>query len=100
MNEGILSYEGFVRLVLEAIDAAGIEYMIGGAAAAWAWGEPRSALDLDLVVNIPLESVHVLSDELKKKRNAGSCRNHPRKYSGKSDRSSYQRYPYAQWLQS
>ena len=67
MNDEILSYEGFVRLVLEAIEAAGIEYMIGGAVAAWAWGEPRSTLDLDLVVNIPIESVNRLSDELKKR---------------------------------
>lgn len=67
MNDEILSYEGFVRLVLEAIEAAGIEYMIGGAVAAWAWGEPRSTLDLDLVVNIPLDSVNLLSDELNKR---------------------------------
>lgn len=65
MKDEILGYEGFVRLVLEAIEAAGIDYMIGGAVAAWAWGEPRSTLDLDLVVNIPLESVQLLSDALK-----------------------------------
>ena len=67
MNDEILSYEGFVRLVLEAIEAAGIDYMIGGAVAAWAWGEPRSTLDLDLVVNIPLESVDLFSDALAKR---------------------------------
>ena len=67
MTDEILSFEGFVQLVLEAMEAAGIEYMIGGAVAAWAWGEPRSTLDLDLVVNIPLESVNRLSEALKKR---------------------------------
>jgi hypothetical protein len=67
MSDGILSYEDFIRQVLEALDAAGIEYMIGGAVAAWAWGEPRATLDLDLVVNIPLEAVGQLSKELEKR---------------------------------
>jgi hypothetical protein len=66
MNAEILSYEGFVRLVLDAIESAGIEYMIGGAVATWAWGEPRSTLDLDLVVNITRERVSQFSNELKK----------------------------------
>jgi len=38
--------------------------MIGGAVAAWAWGEPRATLGLDIVVNIPLEAVGQLSKEL------------------------------------
>ena len=67
MNNEVLSYEGFVRLVIKALESAGIEYMIGGAVAAWAWGEPRSTLDLDLVVNIPLECVSQFSNELKKR---------------------------------
>jgi hypothetical protein len=46
MNAEILSYEGFVRLVLDAIESVGIEYMIGGAVAAWAWGEPRATFGL------------------------------------------------------
>ncbi len=67
MNDQILSYEEFVHQVLAALEAAGIAYLIGGAVAAWAWGEPRATLDLDLVVNIPLEAVGRLSDELKKR---------------------------------
>ena len=67
MNEEILSYEGFVRLVLQALESAGIQYMIGGAVAAWAWGEPRSTLDLDLVVNIPMEAIGRFSNELNKR---------------------------------
>lgn len=67
MNKEILSYDSFVLLVIAALEAAGIEYMIGGAVASWAWGEPRSTLDLDLVVNIPLDSIQHLANELKKR---------------------------------
>jgi hypothetical protein len=67
MKDEILSFEGFLGLVLEALEEASIAYMIGGAVAAWAWGEPRSTLDLDLVVNIPLESVGRLSEALQKR---------------------------------
>jgi len=67
MDEKALKYEDFVRLVIDAIEAAGIEYLIGGAVATWAWGEPRSTLDLDMVVNIPIEGIEVLSQELKKR---------------------------------
>lgn len=42
MSEESLDYLDFVKLVLEALEAAGVEYLIGGAVAAWAWGEPRS----------------------------------------------------------
>jgi len=64
MSESILKYEDFIKLILQALQAAGIDYLIGGAVAVWAWGEPRSTLDVDLVVNIPLESVGKLSHEL------------------------------------
>ena len=47
MKDEILSYEDFVRQVITAVEAAGVTYMIGGAVAAWAWGEPRATLDLD-----------------------------------------------------
>ena len=67
MNEKALKYDEFIALVLDALKAADIEYLIGGAVAVWAWGEPRSTLDLDLVVNIPLESIGRLSEELAKR---------------------------------
>jgi hypothetical protein len=67
MSEPTLDYLDFVRLVLDALQAAGVEYLIGGAVAAWAWGEPRSTLDLDLVVDIPAEAMNRLSHELEKR---------------------------------
>lgn len=67
MTDEIISYQDFVRLVIQALDAAEVSYMIGGAVAAWAWGEPRATLDLDVVVNIPIESVSRLSKELEKR---------------------------------
>ena len=67
MKDEIIGYEDFVRQVIAAVEAAGVTYMIGGAVAAWAWGEPRGTLDLDLVVNIPLGAVGLLSKELEKR---------------------------------
>jgi len=67
MTDEIISYQDFVRLVIQALEAAEVSYMIGGAVAAWAWGEPRATLDLDVVVNIPLEAVGLLSKELEKR---------------------------------
>lgn len=62
-----LDIAGFLKLMIEALDAAGVEYLIGGAIAEWAWGEPRATQDLDLVVNIPIKSVNRLSKELEKR---------------------------------
>ena len=67
MNDEIMGYEEFVLQVITAIEAAGVTYMIGGAVAVWAWGEPRATLDLDLVVDIPEEAVDQLSEELEKR---------------------------------
>ncbi|MCJ7825193.1 MAG: hypothetical protein MUP44_09860, partial [Anaerolineales bacterium] len=60
-------YSEFILLVLEALEAADIPYMIGGAVAAWAWGEPRATRELDLVIQIPKGAVVKLSEELKKR---------------------------------
>ena len=67
MMDEIINYQDFVRLVIQALEAADVQYMIGGAVAAWAWGEPRATLDLDVVVNVPIESVSRLSKELAKR---------------------------------
>lgn len=62
-----LEFEEFILLMIEALEAAGVEYLIGGAIAAWAWGEPRATQDLDMVVNIPIEAIGKLSMELEKR---------------------------------
>jgi len=67
MKNKTLDIAGFLKLVIEALNAAGVEYLIGGAIAEWAWGEPRATQDLDLVVNIPIKSVKKLSKELEKR---------------------------------
>src|SRR6266542_4286565 len=66
MKKKPLDIAGFLKLVIEALNAAGVEYLIGGAIAEWAWGEPRATQDLDLVVNIPIKSVNKMSKELEK----------------------------------
>jgi hypothetical protein len=67
MKNRSLDIAGFIKLVIEALNAAGVDYLIGGAIAEWAWGEPRATQDVDLVVNIPIKSVNKLSKELKKR---------------------------------
>jgi hypothetical protein len=67
MTKKPLDIASFLRLVIEALNAAGVEYLIGGAIAEWAWGEPRATQDLDLVVNIPIKAINKLSKELKKR---------------------------------
>lgn len=39
MSAEILNYADFVRMMIDALEAAEVEYLIGGAVAAWAWGE-------------------------------------------------------------
>ena len=43
-----IDFPQFARLVLDAIEETGLEYLIGGAVAVWAWGDPRSTRDFDL----------------------------------------------------
>jgi len=62
-----LDIAGFLKLVIDALQASGVEYLIGGAIAEWAWGEPRATQDLDLVVKIPIKSIIKLSKELEKR---------------------------------
>ena len=67
MSTQLLDYAQFVKLVVDALEATGVDYMIGGAVAVWAWGEPRATQDLDVVADIPLESINQLSKELEKR---------------------------------
>ncbi len=67
MNKRPLDIAEFLKLVIDALEAAGVEYLIGGAIAEWAWGEPRATQDLDLVVNISIKTVNKLSKELEKR---------------------------------
>jgi hypothetical protein len=66
MAQDSIDYPEFVSLVIEALQAADVEYMVGGALALWAWGEPRSTMDLDLLISLPLDAIAGLSEELKK----------------------------------
>jgi hypothetical protein len=68
MEDEFPGFAAFVRLVIEALEAAGVDYLLGGAVAAWAWGEPRATLDLDVVADIPLEAADRLSAELEERR--------------------------------
>lgn len=61
MADTILDFSEFVHLIHNALEEAGIPYMIGGALAAWAWGEPRTTRDVDLVVEIHRGAAEPLS---------------------------------------
>jgi hypothetical protein len=57
----------FARLVVDALEAAGADYMLGGALAVAAWAEARSTQDVDLVVSVPLERIRSLSEALEQR---------------------------------
>jgi hypothetical protein len=56
-----------MRFTKQAFEAAGVQYLIGGAIAEWAWGEPRATKDLHLVVKIPIKAINKSSKELEKR---------------------------------
>ena len=58
-------FGSFVREVLDALEEAGVQYLIGGAVAVWGWGEARTTRDFDVVVDLPLEQMAGLSDSLR-----------------------------------
>jgi hypothetical protein len=67
MNEKPLDIAAFLKLVLETLEASGVQYLIGGAIAEWAWGEPRATQDLDIVIKLPIKSIGRFSKELEKR---------------------------------
>ncbi|MEZ4734591.1 MAG: hypothetical protein R3E79_46465 [Caldilineaceae bacterium] len=62
-----LEFDEFARLVLDALEAAQLDYLIGGAVAVWAWGEARTTQDFDVVVDLPVSHITRLSEELAKR---------------------------------
>ena len=67
MNDQPLDITGFLKLLLETLEVSGVEYMIGGAIAEWAWGEPRATQDIDIVINLPVKAIRRFSKELEKR---------------------------------
>ena len=67
MSSQPLGIADFLRLILETLESSGVEYMVGGAIAEWAWGEPRATQDLDVVINLPIKSIGRFSKELEKR---------------------------------
>ena len=67
MTKQALDIVGFLKLMLDALKAAHVDYLIGGAIAEWTWGEPRATQDIDIVINLPIESIEKFSKELEKR---------------------------------
>lgn len=68
MADERISFVAFARIVVDAVEAAQLDYLIGGAVAVWAWGEPRTTQDFDLVIHLPGSRIRLLSEELEKRR--------------------------------
>lgn len=64
MADETMQFRKFLRDVLDAVEASGVDYLIGGAVAAWAWGEARTTRDFDVVVDLPMNRIISLSEEL------------------------------------
>ena len=62
-----LDIDQFARLIVDALEAAGVEYLLGGSVALWAWGEMRTTMDVDVVVNLPDQAIELFSAELLKR---------------------------------
>ncbi|GAB4506591.1 MAG: hypothetical protein Fur0017_28440 [Anaerolineales bacterium] len=67
MTNQPLDITAFLKLILDALKASKVEYLIGGAIAEWAWGEPRATQDLDIVINLPVKAIGRFSRELEKR---------------------------------
>ena len=68
MTHDRIGFLDFARLVIDALEATNVTYLIGGAVAVWAWGEPRTTQDFDLVIHLPLERIASLSRALEQRR--------------------------------
>jgi hypothetical protein len=57
----------FTRLIIDALEAAKVPYLLGGALAVAAWAEARSTQDVDVVIHLDVEQVPPLSAELERR---------------------------------
>lgn len=46
---------GWIELFVSRLEALGLPYMVTGSTASMIYGEPRLTLDVDLVVDLPVE---------------------------------------------
>lgn len=60
----MISFETFLKSILEALETAGVAYMLGGAVAVWPYGEPRTTQDVDLVIHLKPNAINALSTAL------------------------------------
>jgi len=67
MEEKNLEFDNFARLVIDILEEVDIEYLIGGSVAVWAWGEPRTTGDLDVVLRLSPDKIMPLSQSLKRR---------------------------------
>lgn len=67
MADETTAFEGFMRQVIDALEEAQVDYLIGGAVGLWAWGELRTTADFDVVVNLPTERIVALSESLRRR---------------------------------
>ena len=56
---------GITLRLAEAFDACGIRYLVGGSLASSFSGEPRSSMDIDILVELPASRVNSLVDSLR-----------------------------------
>lgn len=62
-----LEFNNFIRSVVDALEEVDVTYLAGGSVAAWGWGEARTTLDFDVVVDLPYEQMVPLSKALLKR---------------------------------
>ncbi|HEX6100114.1 MAG TPA: hypothetical protein VF432_27625 [Thermoanaerobaculia bacterium] len=55
----------FAARVARVLDSVGIRYVIGGSVASSFYGEPRSTLDLDIMIDADAEAARTLAEALK-----------------------------------
>ncbi|KAA3643953.1 MAG: hypothetical protein DWQ07_17710 [Chloroflexi bacterium] len=63
----LLGLLDFCQLLIEAVEACGAEYMLGGALAVMAYAEARATQDVDIVVHLPAEKAAALSAQLEER---------------------------------